>query len=849
MIAPEKFVDIAENDNFVSIIGAKEHNLKNVNVRIPRDQLVVITGVSGSGKSSLAFDTIYAEGQRRYIESLSSYARQFLDQMKKPDVDHIEGLPPTIAIEQNKGSVNPRSTVGTVTEIYDYMRLLFAKVGTPHCYACGLVITKQTPEQILEKIMAIADKTKVIILAPVIKGKKGEHLEVIESIKRKGYVKARIDGNLVDLDNHSKLGRYKLHDIDVVIDRIIIKSDIKQRLLNSIETGLDIGDGVIIVSKESGKIWEDSIYSKQYACPGCGIGFKELAPRLFSFNSPYGSCLDCRGLGRYYNDDEDSSLIEPGQICNTCNGARLNREALSVKIDDKRINEICSITIENLIEFFKTLKFHGKEKVITKQVLKEILSRLNFMNEVGLHYITLDRPYYTLSGGEAQRVRLATQVGSGIVGVCYVLDEPTIGLHQRDNEKLIKILKKLKTNGNTVIVIEHDEEVIRNADYVFDMGPGAGKRGGAVIAEGTLKKLMSDKNSITAKYLKHDFKTKIPESRRPVDLTKSIKIKNAGENNLKSIDVNFPLGTFCCVTGVSGSGKSTLVHEILHKTIAQTLYRSKSKPGLHGSVSGIENIDKVIEIDQSPIGKTPRSNPATYTKLFSFVRSTFAMTKEAKIRGYTPGRFSFNVPGGRCEGCLGQGLKKIEMSFLPNMSVLCDVCNGKRYTRETLQVTYKNKNISEVLEMCVEEAYDFLKNVPQAERFLRTLKDVGLGYVTLGQSSTTLSGGEIQRLKLASELAKRDTGKTFYILDEPTTGLHLADIKKLLNILNRLVSLGNTVVVIEHHLDIILSADYIIDLGPEGGDKGGNIVAEGTPEQVAANPRSYTGKYLKELLK
>lgn len=848
MIAPKDIIKTELDDNFVFIRGAREHNLKGIDVKIPRDKLVVITGVSGSGKSSLAFDTVYAEGQRRYIESLSSYARQFLDQMKKPDVDHIEGLPPTIAIEQNRGSLNPRSTVGTVTEVYDYLRLLFAKVGTPHCYVCGLEIAKQTPEQILQRVMKISEKTKTMILAPVIKGKKGEHLEVIDTIKRKGFVKARIDGELVDLDSHAKLSRYKLHDIEVVVDRLKIKSDIQQRVLSSIEVGLDMGDGVIVVSTEKAGKWNDTIYSKSYACPGCGIGFKEMAPRLFSFNSPYGTCPDCKGLGCNYIEDEDSGVIESGQVCESCNGARLNREALSVKIEDKHISEVTDLSIEHLLAFIKGLKFKGRDDKVSKQVLKEITCRLTFMHEVGLHYISLNRPYYTLSGGESQRVRLATQVGSGIVGVCYVLDEPTIGLHQRDNEKLINILKKLRNSGNSVIVIEHDEDVIRNADYVFDIGPGAGHFGGNVIAEGTCKELISNKNSITAKYLAHDIKSKIPDCRRNIDLNKVIKVKGATENNLKSIDVQFPLGTFCCVTGVSGSGKSSLVHEILHKAIARSLYRSKRIPGKHESVAGIDGIDKIIEIDQSPIGKTSRSNPATYTKLFGLIRSIFAMTKESKIRGYSSGRFSFNLKGGRCENCMGQGFKKIEMNFLPNMSVLCDICNGKRYTKETLQITYKNKNISEVLEMSVDEAYDFFANIPQAERILRTFKDVGLGYITIGQSSTTLSGGEVQRLKLASELAKRDTGKTFYILDEPTTGLHLADIKKLLNILNRLVDLGNTVVVIEHHLDFIMNADYLIDLGPEGGEKGGEVVANGTPEEVSLNKKSYTGQYLKKLL-
>lgn len=839
------------NDNCISICGARNHNLKDINVKIPRDKLVVITGVSGSGKSSLAFDTIYAEGQRRYIESLSSYARQFLDQMQKPDVDHIDGLPPTIAIDQNRGSLNPRSTVGTVTEVYDYLRLLFAKIGVPYCYICGLEISRQSSEQILQKVMEVTHQTKILVLAPIIKGRKGEHIEVFERIKRKGFVKARVDGVIVDVDNYTKLSRYKVHDIEIVIDRLIIKNGVRQRLFDSIEAGLELGDGVIIISQsQNGDVqgkntnWNDTIFSRHYACPGCGIGFKELTPRLFSFNSPYGICPDCKGLGRKYADPETLVNTESGHICKSCQGARLNREALSVKIDNKRIDEIAAICIGNLLEYVKTLTFQGKKGEISRQILKEIINRLTFLNEVGLHYLTLDRPYYTLSGGEAQRVRLATQVGSGIVGVCYVLDEPTIGLHPRDNSRLINILKKLKDNGNSIIMIEHDETAIRNADYILDLGPGAGDIGGNVIAHGTFKKIMSNERSITARYLRNGLKTKTQISKRHVDMLRFIKVVGAKENNLKSIDVIFPLGVFCCVTGVSGSGKSTLVHEILRKAIAQTLYGSKERPGMHEKVLGINQIDKIIEIDQSPIGRTPRSNPATYTKLFGFIRSLFAMTKEGRIRGYGPGRFSFNIPGGRCEGCRGQGMKKIEMNFLPNMFVTCDVCKGKRYTKEALQITYKNKNISEILGMCVDAAYEFFKNFPQAERILRTLRDVGLGYITLGQSSTTLSGGEIQRLKLASELARRDTGKTFYILDEPTIGLHLADIQRLLNILNKLVDLGNTVVVIEHHLDIIRHSDYIIDIGPEGGENGGEVVAAGTPEEVAKNPKSYTGQYL-----
>lgn len=838
-----------KNEDYILIRGARDHNLNGINIDIPRDKLIVLTGVSGSGKSSLAFDTIHAEGQRRYIESLSSYARQFLDQMQRPNVEHIEGLPPTIAIKQERGSLNPRSTVGTVTEVYDFLRLLFAKVGTPHCYICGLEIVRQSSEQILQKIMEIPDQTEIMVLAPLIKARKGEHAEVLELIRRKGFVRARIDGELVEVGNITKLTRYRIHDIDVVIDRLPKKQKIDTRLRDSIEVGLDMGKGVIIISHKREGGWHDSVFSEHYACPNCGIGFKELTTRLFSFNSPYGMCPDCKGLRRWYEEGDFFDYYEEsGEVCSTCKGARLNIEALSVKIQDKNIAEIASMSIGNLMGFFRNISFQGNRGKIAKPILKEIVSRLTFMYDVGLDYLTLDRGYHTLSGGEAQRIRLATQVGSGIVGVCYILDEPTIGLHPRDNERLLNTLKRLKTIGNTVIIIEHDEAVIRSADYIFDLGPGAGDMGGDVVVEGTLKNMLSNKDSLTSRYLNHDLKIEIPAVKKRPDMSKVIEIRGARENNLKSIDVRFPLGRFCCVTGVSGSGKSTLVSEILHKAIAKRLYKSRVKSGLHDQILGIEQIDKIIEIDQSPIGRTPRSNPATYTKLFDLVRSIFSMTREAKVRGYGPGHFSFNIQGGRCEGCQGQALKRVEMSFLPEMHVICDRCKGKRYAKETLQITYKNKNIADILEMRVNEAYEFFKNFPQAERILRTLKDVGLGYMTLGQSSPTLSGGEAQRLKLASELAKRDTGKTLYILDEPTTGLHLADIQKLLNILFKLVDMGNTVIVIEHHLDVIKCADYIIDLGPEGGEGGGEVVASGTPEEVAANPASFTGRYLKDIL-
>lgn len=933
-------------NNCISIKGARQHNLKNVDINIPRDQLVVITGVSGSGKSSLAFDTIYAEGQRRYIESLSSYARQFLDQMQKPDVDIIEGLPPTIAIEQRTSHTGPRSTVATTTEIYDYLRLLFAKVGTPYCHICGAKITRQTVEQIMHRVTQIPAGTKIMILSPIIKGKKGEHKEVFQTIRRKGFVRVRVDGNIVDAGADIKLGRYKIHDIDIVVDRLIVKGGINKRLYDSINTSLEMGEGVVIITMESKGKWSDLVFSEHYSCPNCGIGYEELAPRMFSFNSPYGSCKECEGLGitldldpeliipneelsisegaihawsnwspitqGHYDDlldtfsrkfkvdfrtpykklnnktkdillygkaqiskkteDIDDSVCFEGIIsnlwhvydktsssdvikriegymdydtCEVCNGARLRPEALAVRINDKTINEITSITVEKVFKFFKALKFEGGREIIAKGILKEIVVRLSFMIDIGLHYLTLDRRSDTLSGGEVQRIQMATQIGTGLVGACYVLDEPTIGLHQRDNKKLIKTLKKLKDLGNTVIVIEHDESTIRNADYVIDLGPGAGEHGGMVVAEGTVSEIVSGNGSLTSQYLNHKLKVEIPRFRKIIDLKNSILIKGARENNLKSINVRIPLKVFCCVTGVSGSGKSTLIDQILHRALMKELYGSRLKPGKHSKIIGLEKIDKVIEIDQSPIGRTPRSNPATYTNLFNQIREIFAQAKESKIRGYKPARYSFNVQGGRCELCRGQGTKKVEMHFLPDMFVVCEQCRGKRYNAETLEVTYKGKNISDILDMRVDEAYDFFRNIPGIERILRTLRDVGLGYITLGQSSTTLSGGEAQRIKLSTELAKQSTGKTLYILDEPTTGLHFVDIQNLLKILHRLTDRGNTVIVIEHNLDVIKTADYIIDLGPEGGDMGGEVVATGPPEKIAQSDRSYTGRYLK----
>jgi len=932
-----------EPDNFISIKGARQHNLKNININIPRDQLVVITGVSGSGKSSLAFDTIYAEGQRRYIESLSSYARQFLDQMQKPDVDIIEGIPPTIAIEQRTSHTGPRSTVATTTDIYDYLRLLFAKIGTPYCHNCGTLITRQTIEQIMHRVSRIPKGTRIMILSPIIKGKKGEHKEIFQKIRRKGFIRARVDGNIIDASAEVKLSRYKLHDIDIVVDRLVVKEDIQKRLSDSIHTSLELGEGVVIITREKKGKWVDMVFSERYSCPDCGTGYEELAPRMFSFNSPYGSCRGCEGLGMTLEfdpeliiPDEELSLSEDAvhawskwssitqehynsllnkfserfdidtnvpfkkiskktrnillhgesltantderfegiipalwqvydktnssdvikrlekymdyTTCEECKGARLRPEALSVKINGKTITEITSMTVENVFEFFKSLKFKGEKELIAKGILKEIITRSSFMLDIGLYYLTLDRRSDTLSGGEVQRIQLATQVGTGLIGACYVLDEPTIGLHQRDNKKLIDTLKKLKDSGNTVIVVEHDEETIRNADYVIDLGPGAGEHGGEVVSSGSVQEITSNKESLTSQYLNHKLKVAIPRIRKKADMKNAILIKGARENNLKSIDVRIPLKVFCCITGVSGSGKSTLIDQILHRALMKAIYRSRLKPGIHGRITGIEKIDKVIEIDQSPIGRTPRSNPATYTDLFSHIRNVFAQTKESKIRGYKSGRYSFNVKEGRCELCEGQGTKKIAMNFLPDTFVLCEQCRGKRYNPETLEIRYKGKTISDTLDMSVDEAYDFFKNIPRIERILRTLRNVGLGYITLGQSSTTISGGEAQRVKLSTELAKQSTGKTLYILDEPTTGLHFADIQKLLKILHRLTDMGNTVIVIEHNLDVIKTADYIIDMGPEGGERGGEVIASGPPEKIAGTKGSYTGRYLKSII-
>ncbi len=928
------------NDNFIRIYGAREHNLNNINIAIPRDKLVVITGLSGSGKSSLAFDTIYAEGQRKYVESLSAYARQFLEQMQKPDVEHIEGLPPTIAIEQRSASSNPRSTVATTTEIYDYLRLLFARIGTPHCYKCGQEIRSQPTSKIVDTVLAYPEETKIMILAPMVRGQKGIHKDIFTRIQNEGFVRVRVNGQIYDIKDVPSLekDKYKKHTIEAVIDRLIVKPQIRTRLADSIELGLRMGDGLVVVTHETnpGK-WEDQTFSEKYACPDCGISLAELEPRIFSFNSPYGACKDCDGLGTILEFDPDLIVPDPNvsiqegaidawrhcgkrmniwysqilkqfcrdyniiptmpfkdiplkvrkillhgsedfegvipnleyrwkntdsdfvkeqlhrylseQPCRSCNGARLRPEALAVKINGKNINEIVNMSIEAAYDFFNNLELKGEKKIIAQQIMKEIRHRLTFMVDVGLGYLTLNRTSGSLSGGESQRIRLATQVGSGLVGVCYVLDEPTIGLHQRDNDRLITTLKRLRDLGNTVIVVEHDEQTMLESDYLIDIGPGPGAHGGNIVAQGTVHEIMANQNSITGNYLSGRLAIETPAARRKIDPDYCIELKGACEHNLKNINVKFPLGGFICVTGVSGSGKSTLITQTLLRSLKRKLYNSREKPGQFTSITGTHRIDKVIEIDQSPIGRTPRSNPATYVGVFDLIRQLFAQAREAKIRGYKSGRFSFNVKGGRCEACQGQGTKKIEMHFLPDIFITCEECKGTRYNRETLEVKFRGKNIAEVLDMRIEEALTFFENFPRVRQLLQALHDVGLGYMSLGQSSTTLSGGEAQRVKLASELGKTATGKTLYILDEPTTGLHFADIHNLLNVLNRLVDMGNTVIVIEHNLDVIKYADHLIDLGPEGGDRGGTIVATGTPEQIVANPNSYTGKFLAEKLK
>ena len=937
----------------IIIKGARVHNLKNVSLEIPRDKLIVFTGLSGSGKSSLAFDTLYAEGQRRYVESLSAYARQFLGQMNKPDVDYIEGLSPAISIDQKTTSKNPRSTVGTITEIYDYLRLLYARVGIPHCPKCGKEISQQSVDQIVDRVMSLGDRTKIQVLAPIIRGKKGVHEKILDNIKKNGYVRARVDGEIYELaEDEIKLEKNIKHNIDAVVDRLVIKEGIEGRVSDSIETALKLAEGLVIINV-IGK--EDILFSEKFSCPDCGISIDELAPRLFSFNTPYGKCDKCDGLGTlieldpdliipnkelsildgaiatwgegrlkddswtfailqalskeynldlskpvkdlskqeldlilygtngkkltvYYTKDgvkskylysyegeinalerryrETNSDVIKGEIeqymsnnpCPKCKGARLKREALAVKVGGKNIYEFTTMAIKDELDFINKVELSEQNKIIADQVLKEIKSRLNFLVNVGLDYLSLARSSGTLSGGESQRIRLATQIGSALMGVLYILDEPSIGLHQRDNDKLIETLKNLRDVGNTVIVVEHDEDTMREADFIVDLGPRAGEHGGEIIAAGPVDVIKNCKESITGQYLTGVKEVKIPEARREGN-GNFITVTGAKENNLKNVSVKVPLGVLTMITGVSGSGKSTLVNEILYKGLNRIINKSKNPVGQHKEITGYENIDKIIDIDQSPIGRTPRSNPATYTGTFDIIRDLFSQTPEAKMRGYKPGRFSFNVKGGRCEACTGDGIIKIEMQFLSDVYVPCEVCQGKRYNRETLEVKYKGKNIDDVLNMTVEEALEFFENIPRIKNRLQTLYDVGLGYIRLGQPSTQLSGGEAQRIKLAFELSKRSTGKTLYILDEPTTGLHVDDVNRLVEILQRLVEAGNSVVVIEHNLDMIKCADYIIDLGPEGGDKGGTIVATGTPEEIAEVDKSYTGKYLKKILR
>ena len=934
----------------IIIKGAREHNLKNINLEIPRNKLIVITGLSGSGKSSLAFDTIYAEGQRRYIESLSSYARQFMERMKKPNVDYIEGLSPAISIDQRKASKNPRSTVGTVTEIYDYLRLLFARIGIPHCPQCGREVSKQTVEQMVDQILNLSPETKIQVLAPIIRFKKGEHRQILEDIRRKGFVRVRVDGNTFEVEEDIKIDRYKNHNIEVVVDRLLVNPEIKTRLAGSIETALSLSEGIVVIDIENGK---EKMFSEHFSCPECGINLPEIAPRIFSFNNPYGACPDCSGLGikmefdpelivpdknksilqgalvpwgevkgkylyhilkgladfygfsldipfirlkpkfqeiilygsgkikipfKYQNDEQTTYWSHENSFegvidnlkrryretkseyirqeiqkfmnigpCPSCEGKRLRPESLNVTIDGFSIADIAEKSIKWNYNFFENLRLTEREMVIAGQILKEIKNRLNFLSNVGLDYLTLSRSSSTLAGGENQRIRLATQIGSSLTGVLYILDEPSIGLHQKDNCKLLQTLIKLRDLGNTVIVIEHDEATMRIADYIVDLGPGAGIHGGYLVAKGNIKDIIENKKSITGKYLSHFSKINIPSKRRKGN-GKYLKIYGARQYNLKSINISVPLGTLTCITGVSGSGKSTLVEETLYKALIKKIYRSRVHPGGYDKIEGIENIDKVIIIDQSPIGRTSRSNSATYTGAFTPIREIFSRTKEAKIRGYKAGRFSFNVKGGRCEACQGRGIKKIEMYFLPDVYIPCEICKGKRFNRETLDIKYKSKNIAQVLDMTVEEALEFFRAIPMIKRKLQTLYDVGLGYIKLGQSATTLSGGEAQRVKLAKELSIKSTGRTIYLLDEPTTGLHFDDVKKLLNVLDRLVEAKNTVMVIEHNLEVIKSADHIIDLGPGGGEEGGRVVAKGTPEEIAHNRNSFTGEFLKKVL-
>ena len=934
--------------DIIKIRGARQHNLKNINLDIPRNKLVVVTGLSGSGKSSLAFDTIYAEGQRRYVESLSAYARQFLELMAKPDVDIIEGLSPAISIEQRSASHNPRSTVGTVTEVYDYLRLLFARIGVPHCPKCGKLVKPQSAQQIIDDIMKLSDGTFVHILSPLVKGRAGTYEELFTRLAKNGYTRVRVDGQPYSLDEKISLDRYKKHTIEVIVDRIKLNGELRSRIADSVETALKESRGLVVAAvmgKDGRKTEAETVYSEQYACTDCGINLPEIEPRLFSFNSPFGACPECGGLGNKVEIDENlivpdkTRTVKQGAIaawttpittktnrwknswggyywellsgaakknkislntpwedlprkqqeillygkddfegvitnmqrrysetesafvreeifnkymsqkqCPLCKGKRLKKEALSVFVNEHSIADITKMSIEKSQDFFQKIKLSDKDKIISKMILKEIRERLQFLNNVGLGYLSLDRESGTLSGGEGQRIHLATQIGSGLTGVLYVLDEPSIGLHQRDNGKLLETLIKLRDLGNTLIVVEHDEDTMRVADHIVDLGPGAGVHGGHIVAEGTFKDIMKSKNSLTGQYLKGSLQIPLPKKRKQ-SVDKWLTVEGAQQFNLKNIDVHIPVGLFTCVTGVSGSGKSTLVHELIYKNLVHTLYRTKEEPGKFKNMEGLEHIDKVVIVDQSPIGRTPRSNPVTYTGAFSVIRDLFSQVPEAKARGYNPGRFSFNVKGGRCENCQGDGTLKIEMQFLPDIYVNCDVCGGRRFNEETLQVRYKGKNIDEVLNMTVEESVKFFENIPVLQRILSTLDDVGLGYIKIGQPATTLSGGEAQRVKLATELSKRATGRTIYILDEPTTGLHFADVGKLLEVLQRLSYAGNTILVIEHNLDVIKMADWIVDLGPEGGERGGRLIAEGTPEEIMQNAKSYTGHYLKEHLK
>jgi excinuclease ABC subunit A len=828
--------------NAIKIKGAREHNLKNINLSIPRDAITVITGPSGSGKSSLAIDTIYAEGQRRYVESLSAYARQFLEQLRKPDIDYIEGLSPSIAIDQKTVIRSPRSTVGTITEIYNYMRVLYTRIGKPYCYNCGSLIAKQESKEIIQAVLSLPHGTRLQILAPIVRDRKGEYRKELQQMRREGFIRARIDGRMVDLTQDIALKKQKRHTIEIVIDRLIIKPGIDKQIKYAIETALRYADIVVINLIDGNR---DILFSKTMACPKCGISYPDINPMFFSFNSKQGACPRCKGLG-FETLEEDSTEFEDQKICGLCNGLRLRKEALSIKIQNINIGELGRMSIKDALFFINNLKLTEREQTIASRVLKEVRDRLNFLEKVGLDYLTLDRSSLTLAGGESQRIRLATQLGSSLTGVLYVLDEPTIGMHPRDTKKLLENLSSMRDAGNTIIIVEHDEETIRWSDHIVDMGPGAGLNGGLIVASGKPEEIEKNEKSLTGKYLSGKLSIDIPPLRRkPKDF---IRIIGAREFNLKELDVSIPLGIFTCITGVSGSGKSTLVLEILYKALLKELYGSKVTPGRYREITGNDRIDRVICVDQSPLGKTPRSNPATYTGAFSFIRELFSQVSDSRIRGYTPSRFSFNLSGGRCESCRGDGLIRVEMHFLPPVYIPCDICKEKRYNKETLDIKYKGKNIAEVLDMTISEALQFFSSIPSIRQKLEVLEDVGLGYLQLGQPASTLSGGEAQRVRLSKELGKRSTGSTLYILDEPTTGLHYVDIHKLLNVLNRLIDLGNTVIIIEHNLDVIKSADHIIDLGPEGGEEGGRIVAEGTPEEVSTNPDSYTGKFLRDKL-